>query len=429
MYYDEYLEHYGIPGMRWGHHKKKESAHIQKLRQSVEVKKGQMKTANIDYYRSGKTSVTKNKLHLTMNEHRYAKEDLTKAKILHKLEGKPKSEKQLKLEQKYKEKGMTDNDAAVAAYQRIRTTKILAVTGAVAVTALTAYTAYKIHDDRVDKIIKSGTNLQNISTDGTKGVRDAFFSANKESDKLKYKGELGTTLWMQGKDVYSKNISVLGNIKQASDKNAHKVLAEMAAKDPKFLNDLKIQMANDNKLRNNVYIPKIVKARQSLSLGKVDRNVYEVFNAMLPYHDTGMQPLTDSYYKTMAQKGYNAIRDINDKKYSGYNAKNPIITFGAKGLVEVTNVEKLTSTSMLNAEKLAKLYDEKSGELHRNVKRGVIASSIILASIGGRQIHKIIKSKASDRSVENYKKEHPNTNKSYTEIVRMVEQEKILQKI
>lgn len=387
------------------------------MHQNVETKKGQLKTATKEYNRGWKTVTDGKKLKLAKNEHRYAKEDLTKAKILNKLSDKPKSEKQLKWEQKYKEKGMTDNDAAVAAYQRIRTTNILKVTGAVAVTALTAYAAYKIHDDRVDKIIKSGTNLQQITSDGSIGVRDAFYSAGGKMDKMKYKGMYGSVLKERG-PVYGKNISVLGNIKQASDKNAHKVLAEMAAKDPEFLKSLKGEMSNQSKLGFDTYYNKMKKAKQSLDSGKVDKNTYEVFNALLVDHSPGMQKITDSYYKTMASKGYNAIRDINDKKYSGYNTNNPIITFGAKGLIKVTDVKKLTDEEISKADTLSMVYSTGSAM----VKSGAQAAGVILSIKGGE---KIVKAKVDNKMVDKYKKEHPNTNKNYKEIVRMLERDKL----
>ena len=35
-----------------------------------------------------------------------------------------------------------------------------------------------------------------------------------------------------------------------------------------------------------------------------------------------------TFYKKLQELGYSAIQDVNDKKYSGYNTKNPIIFFG-----------------------------------------------------------------------------------------------------
>ena len=51
-----------------------------------------------------------------------------------------------------------------------------------------------------------------------------------------------------------------------------------------------------------------------------------------------MQSLTDKYFSELTKRGYNAIKDVNDNKFSGYKALNPIIAFNAKGKIDVVDV-------------------------------------------------------------------------------------------
>ena len=107
----------------------------------------------------------------------WAKEKLSSEKVKEKLnaETKEKSKHRLKLEEEYRSKGMSEEEAAVAAYKRMRTEKIIAATAGVTIAAATAYVAYKHYDKTVDKFIKAGTELQNMSGNSNKGVSDAFY--------------------------------------------------------------------------------------------------------------------------------------------------------------------------------------------------------------------------------------------------------------
>ena len=49
-----------------------------------------------------------------------------------------------------------------------------------------------------------------------------------------------------------------------------------------------------------------------------------------------------AFYKKLKEAGYGAIQDINDMKFSGYNAKNPLIVFDhSNGGINVKSFEKM----------------------------------------------------------------------------------------
>jgi hypothetical protein len=412
------LVHFGVLGMKWGKRKRQDSVQILKARSLAKQRKTEMATiqkkANKEsfYGLTIPSAKTTRELNTATREYKYSKQDLKSTKILERINGKVKSKTQLSLEEKYKEKGMNKDEAAVAAYHNIKVRKLLAVAG----TAAVVYAAYKIHDARVDKIIKSGTRLQNISSDSTTGIRDAFYSSSNKLDNMKYQGLYGKTLSSPGDSpgAFKKEIKVLSDIRQASHKNAQKTLSELMKSDPEFEKSVSDYVLGTGPVGfQGKYFEKSVKARAELSKGKIGKNVYEVFNASLVDHSPEMQPLTDKYYKALSGKGYNAIKDINDSKYSGYKALNPIIAFNTTGKVNVVDVKQLADKEIGKAGKIAYAHIIGSDL----VKTGAqIAGGIF----GWRSLNSALDNKMATQ----YRKKHPGTKLSNTEIIRMNERSK-----
>jgi len=221
---DSFLQHYGVKGMRWGviNDDPRVAKANERLKQVLEdANKGPKIALAI-----GKKGIAKsNKIALTNLDIRNAKEDLHRAKVLAKLDLKPKSDYQLKMEAHYKSKGMTKDEAAVAAHDNIRTKKILAAVAGTAVVAAAGYAAYKIHDDRVDKVIKEGKLLKRVEVGDSKAISDAFFASGNRWDKVKYSGEYANFLGGEGANVHQKSLRALTDIRQASPRNARRILA------------------------------------------------------------------------------------------------------------------------------------------------------------------------------------------------------------
>lgn len=401
--------------MRWGH-RKPESAEVTRYKNELTKRKQEYKVAKRQYNKESifntASSKTIKELGDASRELRYSREDLSKSKILDKLNSKPKSSYQLKMEDKYKKQGMSNDEAAVAAYKNIRFKKIAAIAAVTAVTAGGIAAGMHYRNEFVDKIIKSGTSLQNISTDSDKGIRDAFYSAKSGLDKAKYKGIYGSTLSSSGKSVFNKNIKVLKDIKQASPRNAQKVLSDLVKNDKDFAKAIK-DYTSTNKLGSK-YMKKNLKARESLITGKVDKNLYEVLNASLADHSPEMQKISDKYFKALSEKGYNAIKDVNDAKYSGYNTSNPIISFGTKGKVVVDSVKQLSKDEI--AKNAIVGYAHALGI--PLIKTG---AKVGLAAAGTKGVMDYLLNKKDIKVANNYRKTHPKTKLTNTEIIRMIE--------
>lgn len=339
------LCHYGVKGMRWGVRRfqrkdgsltpagKKRYYDTPELnRQKADVKYTK-RERNIAY-NDWNNSHTQRQYNANRKRFLAADAQYNHAKLKYKtnkevariqakgIEFKHKSKHRLELEEKYKKLGMDDRQAEAAANNRIRVEKALAATAAIAVTAAAAYTANKVLKDRVDGIIKAGDTLQRIEMQnvGAK-LHDSFYVAGGKHDTKRYYNLLGATRQKQTGEAYVMKLMAQKDVKVASKHNARKVFYEMLDTDPEFKKSI------------SKYVP---------GFGAYSKKMqYDKFNQAL----VGMryQGPDKKFYEKLKSMGYGAIQDINDMKYSGYAAKNPLIVFdNSGGNIAVQSVKKIT---------------------------------------------------------------------------------------
>ena len=248
---------------------------------------------------------------------------------------KNKSKHRLKLEEQYKKMGLTDEQAQAAANKRIRTEKILAASAALTVTACAAYVANKKLKDRIDGVIKAGDQMQRISmTDNGGKLHDVFYAAKGDHDIKRYEGMLGMTRSKQVGSAYKLKLEATRDIKVASKDHAAKIFEDLYKSDDNF----RKSVAN--------YVRKNVHGGNSVGLSKTGgrnmKKMYENFNSHLVNMRTDPRGVDQAFYKKLKEAGYGAIQDINDMKFSGYNAKNPLIVFDhSNGGINVKSFEKM----------------------------------------------------------------------------------------
>lgn len=359
-----YLYHHGIKGQRWGTRRFQNEdgslTSVGKKRYDVDVGKAiEKRNAAKNDIRKAENIQKRNK---AREKFRYTKHQVDNEKIKENLNKETnKSKRRLKLEQEYIKKGLTEEEAAIAAYKRTRTEKTIATVSAVAITAAAAYVAYKHYDRTVDRVIKAGTELQNISNNSNMGVKDAFYFSMNNRDNQKYRGIFSK--WLQSNrgvsDIYETKIKVTKDIKVASEKTILKTLREMEKEDtytnPNLKDHISLRLMDIIEQNNNGFMsPKkqkvMNKGLDSLMNNKIDGNVYKALNiALVDHHNSRSQETIDRIYKALSDKGYGAIADINDKYYSGYNAKNPMIAFNMANNLAVKKVRKLSENDITDA--------------------------------------------------------------------------------
>lgn len=440
MEYGYELYHHGIKGQRWGirRYQKKDGSltaagkkryydtpELNKQKSDMESAKSALRSSkgvryqaynelNIDYNNATKKAYEKANKQVILDRAAYRrsklKYDTNKevARIRDKgVEFKNKSKHRLKLEEQYKKAGMTDEQAQAAANNRIRTEKILAASAALTVGACALYVANKYRKERIDGIIKAGETLQRIEMQDTGGkLYDTFYVAQGKHDMKRYENMLGACRQRQTGHAYMMKLEASSDIKVASRDKARKIFGDLYKNDPEFKKTVAPFVKEHYGGRNRI-----------INLDDVsDRNLkkmYDNFNTGIVEPSMRASGADQKFYAKLKAAGYGAIHDVNDMKYSGYNAKKPLIVFdNANNNIMVKSVNEMKGNLQAKgaaelmkaqAEVKTKYYVERIGPLS--------AAGLAAATVTTYR---------SNPAVQNYKNQHPNTKLSDRQIAEML---------
>lgn len=404
------LYHHGIKGMKWGvrRFQRKDGSltsagkkrylddpSVKSSKAKMESDRAKQRLANAEYnkaYNKASYIPTKsnrqalNKAYADKikadSEYRRSKFDYSTNKEAARLresgkEIKNKSKHRLKLEEQYKKMGLTDEQAQAAANKRIRTEKILAASAAITVTACAAYVANKKLKDRIDGVIKAGDQMQRISmTDNGGKLHDVFYAAKGDHDIKRYEGMLGATRSKQVGSAYKLKLEATRDIKVASKDHAAKIFEDLYKNDDNFRKSVANYVGNNVHGGNSVNLSK--------TSGRNMKKMYENFNSHLVNMRNDPNKVDQAFYDKLKKAGYGAIQDINDMKFSGYNAKNPLIVFDhSNGGINVKTFEKMAGdlNKAANKEALKAVGEQASKDLIE--KYGALTTAGLTASAFG----------------------------------------------
>jgi hypothetical protein len=382
------LRHYGVKGMKWGVRRKRydNDPETRRLKRTMELAKKKSKLSGLEYssasnkysnYPSAKNKAEVNRTRLKYfadrNEYRKAKLAYTTNKEVNRIrdngiEFKKKSKHRLKLEEQYKKLGLNAEQAQAAANNRIRTEKILAASATVTVAACAAYIANKKRRNRIDGVIKAGEMLQRVEMQDTGGkLHDVFYTSKGKHDNKRYENLLGFARKNATGEAYLMKLKANADIKVASKDNAVKAFGDLYKNDPGF------KKAVESHVGKHFGGGNIIKDTNNLSKRNVAK-MYENFNANIMHIRDSGSGADKQFFNKLKSAGYGAIQDINDMKYSGYSAKNPLIVFdNSKNNIMVSSVKNITkeagggraTVELLKAtgESSAKRFLEKAGPM------------------------------------------------------------------
>lgn len=266
----------------------------------------------------------------------------------------------------------------------------------------------------VDSYLKEGTTFARIQT-SENFENFAFYATYKKSDMDKYMGLFGKNLSTRAEgdakraekqakatgseeDIfkasearkYSNNLKVYQlklestkKLKIPSDENAADITAKLL-KESQFKSDVE-ESIRDSKEKMKRPTQQIL-FNQAQNAMKKDPSkmtpsekvaVYKALNLSLVNHNPQEISAQNRFYSELKKKGYNALLDYNDKDYSSYHAKRPMIVF------DVDSV-KLKSVAQTNPKVVDKLYKKYNTE---RIAKETIANTLgLINKFGSKTI-------------------------------------------
>lgn len=242
----------------------------------------------------------------------------------------------------------------------------------------------------VDGYLKRGTTLARVQTSET-FEKFAFYATYKKHDTDEYMGLFGKNLTTRAAaeakraekaanasgseedavlakslrdradnmKVYQLKLEATKKLKIPSDENASNITANLL-KEPEFkknvlasIQDSKEKMRRptqqilfDQALRVMNKDPERMTASEKVA-------VYKAFNLSLVNHNQQEIAAQNRFYGELKKKGYNALLDYNDKEFSSYHAKRPMIVFD----VDSVKLQAVTEANPKVVDKLYKRYN------------------------------------------------------------------------
>lgn len=242
----------------------------------------------------------------------------------------------------------------------------------------------------VDGYLKQGTTLARIQTK-KEFENFAFYATYKKSDTDKYMGLFGKNLssraakdakkaedisnatgsesdiakakelreYSDNLKVYQLKLKATNKLRVPSDENASHITANLL-KEKEFKDNV-IASIQDSKEKMKRPQQQILFKQAENALNKDPSKltksekvaIYKALNLSLVNHNPQEIAAQNRFYNELKKKGYNALLDYNDKEYSSYHAKRPMIVFD----VESVKLQSVTATNPKVVDRLYRKYN------------------------------------------------------------------------
>ncbi len=159
--------------------------------------------------------------------------------------------------------------------------------------------------------------------------------------------------------VYQLKLETVKKLKVPSDENASNITAGLL-KEKEFKQNLEASIADSKeKMRRPTQQVLFKQAENALKKDPATLTasekvaIYKALNLSLTNHNAQEVAAQSRFYAELSKKGYNALLDYNDKDYSSYHAKRPMIVFD----VDSVRLQSVTETNPKVVDKLYRKYN------------------------------------------------------------------------
>lgn len=232
----------------------------------------------------------------------------------------------------------------------------------------------------VDTCLAAGTSFKRVQLEPAYNSQYAFYATYEKHDVDKYAGLFGYNLKRRAlrtaemtegdgreaaienakkMDVYQVGLKSNDRIKVASDDSATRITSKLLSDDDFKDNLVKSIQDSKESMRRPKQQALFDRALSSLEkdsseLTRTDKeNIYKALNLSLTLHNESEIAVQKKFYSALQKQGYGAIPDLNDRDYSSYHAKTPMIVFDTSK-VDLGDVRTLSDSEM---SRLNKIYN------------------------------------------------------------------------
>ena len=245
-----------------------------------------------------------------------------------------KSDHQLKLEAKYQQKGKTKEEAEAAAKKRIKIEKTIAASAGIVLGAAATVALIKKYKDYADDIIVGTKDnpiyrMEMMTDAKNHDASRAVYGVYKKKDTPQYFGVLAEKRNAAAREANHNMEMIFGNGADSMHAHKMKITYDSGVKMASTKNSRKIfnnLMKNDPTFKENVE-----KMGASVFFDPRHRDKYDSFIRDLA--GTGVKgsgrdtQAAKQFFDELSKRGYGAIHDSNDAKFSEYGAKSAGIFF------------------------------------------------------------------------------------------------------
>lgn len=252
------------------------------------------------------------------------------------------------IEKQYRDKGLTKDEAKIAADKRIKIEKTVAAAAGVTVAACAAYYAKnKYVETYCDQTLKAGTTFHNLDKIANPRPGEHLYVTYRQNDENFFRGHFALGKLRQTGHVFNHTITATDDVKIPSLKTRESVFKQLYDNDPEFA---EVFRKHSRTNKQGATAKQVYKAMWS-KFGDKDNKAFNEQKA--------------KYFKALQQKGYEAIVDEWDTTPGVFRSDAPLILLNnqSKSMGEMT-IKELTSRDILLAQANSKHYRTKTGLLN-----------------------------------------------------------------